>query len=93
MEELDRLFDGHGEDVSDIFAFVGDLERFAVEARAAADVTWHIDVGKELHFDAVLALSRTRFAAATFHVKAKTSGLVATPVSYTHLTLPTKRIV
>src|SRR5215211_3390515 len=53
-----------------------DLERFPVEPLAVTNVTRHVHIGQELHFDAQFALSLAGFAAPTMYVKRETSGLV-----------------
>src|SRR3954471_4677861 len=51
LEELERLRDGHLEDLGDGAALVVDLERFAVVASALADLARDVDVRQELHLD------------------------------------------
>ena len=51
LEELERLLDGHLQDLGDVLALVVDLERLAVVALALADLALHVHVGQEVHLD------------------------------------------
>ncbi len=84
-EFLQRLVDGHVEDVGDAVTLELDLQGLAVEARAVAHVAWDVDVGQELHLDAQLALSLAGFAAPAVHVEREASGLVAAHLAFGQL--------
>jgi hypothetical protein len=64
------------------FAFIFNLEGFAVVAFAFADIALDVDIGEEVHFDDVYALSATGFAASTFDVEGKLSRFVAACFSF-----------
>ena len=51
IEKFAGFFDGHVEDLADVFAFVLDFEGFAVVAFAVADFAGDVHVGQEVHFD------------------------------------------
>ena len=77
LEEVERLLDRHVEDVADVLALVGDLERLAVVARALADLARHVDVGQEVHLDLDLPVALARLAAAARDVEAEAARRVA----------------
>ena len=77
LEELQRLLDGHLEDVGDALALVVDLQRLAVVALAAADLARHVHVREELHLDLDDPVARTRLAASASHVEREATGGVA----------------
>jgi hypothetical protein len=56
-----------------MFSFVLYFQRFAVIAFAVADITWHIHIRQEVHFDFDHAIALTGFAATAFHVKRETA--------------------
>src|ERR1022692_3624017 len=58
-------------------AFVFHLERFAVVTAATADVASNVDVGQEVHLDALQTIALAGFAAAAFHIEAEAAGFVA----------------
>src|ERR1700722_3753956 len=58
-------------------AFVTNGESFRVVAFAAADFAGHVNVRKEIHFDATLAISLASFTAAAFHVEAEASRAIS----------------
>ena len=67
----------HVQRVGDAFALVADLERFAIEARALADVASYPHVGQEVHLDLFLAVALASLAAAALDVEAEPTRLVA----------------
>src|ERR1700704_1988120 len=73
-EELRRLLTREVEHLGDVLASVRDIERVAVVARALADLTRDVHVGKKVHLDLDRAVARTRFAPSPAHVERKTSG-------------------
>ena len=77
FEEGERFFDRHAQHVGDVLAAVVDLQRLGVVARAVADFAVDVDVGQEVHLDALGALALAGFAAAAFDVEAEAAGLVA----------------
>ena len=77
LEEGQRLLDGHVQHVGDVLAAVVDLQRLGVVARAVADFAVDVDVGQEVHLDALGALALAGFAAAALDVEAESAGLVA----------------
>ena len=76
-EELDRLGDGHLEDVVDRLAADGDFEHFSSESCARALGTGHVDVREELHLDLLVALAAARLAAPALDVERERRGRVA----------------
>src|SRR5688500_17644927 len=75
-EEAYSFIDREIEYLPDVEAFVRDLERLALVARAAADVARQEDVGEELHLDADDAFALTLLAPAAFHVEGEVAGPV-----------------
>ena len=69
LEELQRLLDGHVEDVGDRLALEMDVERLAVVALAVALLARHVDVGQEVHLDLDLAVSAADLAAPALDVE------------------------
>ena len=62
-------FNSHVEYIGDIVFLEADLQGFAVEALAMADIAWDIDIRQELHFDAQFTLSLAGFTASAVHVE------------------------
>ena len=56
-EVIHRLVHGHAQHRADAPALELDLQGLVVEARAAADLAGHLDVGQEAHLDALVALA------------------------------------
>ena len=77
LEELGRVLDRHIEHLGNGLALVMHLECLAVVARALAYLARHVHVGQEVHLDLEGAITRTRFAAATFDVERESAGLVS----------------
>ena len=77
LEELQRLLDGHLQDLGDVLALVVDLERLAVVALALADLARHVHVGQEVHLDLDDPGPLARLAAAALDVEAEAARLVA----------------
>src|SRR5690606_32069270 len=68
-EELGGGVDVHGQNVADVFAFVGDAQGFVVETPAVAQVAGHAHVGQKVHLDFLFALAAAGTAAAIAGVK------------------------
>ncbi len=77
LEERDRLFDGHVEDISDRLALEADLERLAVVAPAVALFARDVDIRQEVHLDADLAVAAADLAASALDVEREAPRLVA----------------
>ena len=77
VEEVERLGDGHLEDVGDRLALEVDLQRLAVVALAVADLARDVDVGQELHLDLEDAVALAVLAAAALDVEAEAARGVA----------------
>ena len=77
VEKFAGFFDGHVEDLADVFAFVLDFEGFAVVAFAVADFAGDVHVGQEVHFDFNHAVALAGFAAAAFDVEGESADVVA----------------
>ena len=72
------FFDGHVEDLADVFAFVLDFEGF----RGCSGLPWQTSqgtlyVGQEVHFDFDDAVALAGFAAAAFDVEGESADVVA----------------
>src|SRR5580698_8289413 len=57
-------------------AFILHLQGFVVVALAAANVARHVNVGQEVHLDALQAIALAGFAASALHVEAEAARLV-----------------
>jgi hypothetical protein len=68
---------GHREHVGDRLAAVVDLERLGVVPLAVAHLARDVDVGQEVHLDALRPAALARLAAAALDVEAEPPGLVA----------------
>ncbi len=77
LKQRQRLFDRRVEQVGDGLALVLHRQRLAVVARAAADVAEDVDVGQEVHLDALHAVALARLAAPALDVEGEAAGLVA----------------
>ena len=77
VEKFAGFFDGHVEDLADVFAFVLDFEGFAVVAFAVADFAGDVYVGQKVHFDFDDAVALAGFAAAAFDVEGESADVVA----------------
>ena len=82
LEESDGLVDGHVEHVGDGLAFVADFERLAVVTFAVTGFTGHGNVGQEVHFNSLVAVSATGLTASSFDVKGEPSGSVAANLGF-----------
>ena len=82
LEEFHRVLDRHVEHVGDAVALELHLQRFAIVARAVADVAGDIDVGEEVHLDLEHAVALAGFAAAALDVEAEAAGLVAARLAF-----------
>ena len=76
-EERQRLLARHVEDVGDVLALEGHLERLAVVAGPAAHLARHVHVGKEVHLDLDGAVTGARLAAPALHVEREPAGQIA----------------
>ena len=77
LEQRQSLFDRRVQQIGDDLALVLARERLAVVARAAADVASDINVGQEVHLDALQPVALAGFAAAAFDVEREAARLVA----------------
>lgn len=68
-KERQGLGHAHLEYVRDRLAAVGDLQRLAVVALAAADLARYVDIRQEVHLDLDLAIALARLAAAAGDVE------------------------
>ena len=60
-----------------LFSLIHHLQRFAIEAVAAAHGAGDPDVGQEIHFQPIRAVAFAGLAAAALHVEAESARLVA----------------
>src|ERR1700743_1021031 len=77
LEEFHGVIDAHAEHVADASTLEFHLQRFAIEAPAAAAVAQHSHVRQEVHFDPLHALTFASFAAATAGVEGKAAGVIS----------------
>src|SRR4029077_16420434 len=77
VEEVERLGDGHLEDLGDRLALEVDLKRLAVVALALAHLARDIDVRQELHLDLQDAVALAVLATAALDVEAEAARVVA----------------
>ena len=77
LEQLQQLLNIHLQHFGNRLAFELHLQRFTVVAMALADGARHPHVRQKVHLQLVRAISFTRLASATGHVKAKPSRFVA----------------
>ena len=73
-KEVESVLDGHGEEVGDGFAFVGDAKDVGFEALAFAFGAEDVEVGHKLHFDFFIAEAETVFAASVAGIKGEVAG-------------------
>ena len=76
FEELNRLVDGHIQDIADALALEAHLERFAIVTLAVTLLTGNIHVGQEIHFNRLETVALTRLTAPTLYVKGEATRLV-----------------
>ena len=76
-EELDRLIDGHLQQVIDARPFEQHIQHLLLEPLAVAAVAREGDVGHELHLDRDLSLSLALFATASLLVEGEIGRLEA----------------
>src|SRR5581483_5230189 len=77
LEERERFLDSHAQHVGDGLAAVVDLQRLGVVARAVADFAVDVNVGQEMHLDALGALALAGLAPPAFDVEAEAAHLIA----------------
>ena len=77
FEMAERFLHVHFEHLRDALFAIHHLQRFAIEAMAAAHRAGDPDVGQEVHFEPIRAVAVARFAAAALHVEAEAARLVA----------------
>ena len=77
LEELQRLLDGHLQDLGHVLALVVDLQRLPVVALALAHLARDVHVGEEVHLDLHDPGSLTGLAATPLDVEAEASRPVA----------------
>ena len=77
LQQRQRLFHGRFQQVGDGIALVLHLQGFVIVAAAAADVAGDVDIGQEIHLDALQPVALAGFAAPALHVEAEAAGLVA----------------
>ena len=65
LEEVQGIVDGHFEQIVHILASIGHLQGLAIVALARAYLARNIDVGKEVHFDLLLAIALASLATTT----------------------------
>src|SRR5947199_311836 len=78
LEELERLLDGHLQDIGDRPALEADVERLAVVALAVALLARDVHVRQEVHLDLDLTVAAAHLAAPALHVEREAPGLVST---------------
>ena len=76
-KQLDGFLDGHVQHIGDGIALVAHGQGLGVVAAAAANVAGDVNVGEEVHLDALEAVALAGFAAAAFDVEAEAPGTIA----------------
>ena len=82
---LQRLIHVHVQDIGNVLALVANLEGFAVEAGALAQVAAHPNVGQKVHLYLFLTVPLAGLATPTFDIEAKPSRLVAACLGFWYL--------
>src|SRR6266849_4787859 len=77
FQNLQHVRNGRFEQISDGIAVVVHRQRFVVVAASPADFTLHVNVGKEVHFDATLSFALARLTASARNVEREASGFVS----------------
>ena len=77
LEELERLVDGHLENLVDVLPLVTNLQGFPIETPALAHVTGDVHVRKEVHLDPGGPRPLTAFAAPALDIEREAPGRVA----------------
>src|ERR1035441_3621470 len=75
-EERGRLIHGHVQHISDVLAFVGDLQGLAIIAAAVAGFARDVNRRQEMHLDLDQAVALTLLAATALDVEAEAAGTV-----------------
>src|SRR5680860_75781 len=76
FKKIDSFVYRHIEYIGNGFPFVPDFQRFAVKTFPVTGLTFHINVGKKVHFYNAYATTSAGFAATAFHIKAKTAWFI-----------------
>ena len=76
-EEIHRFIHAHGQHLADVLALPARAAGLGIEARSAAFLARHFDVGQNVHLDALAALALAARAASAGCVKGKTPGIPA----------------
>src|SRR5262249_50859714 len=84
LEHLERLVDGHLQDVRDRVTAKLHLEHLAVVPRAVTNLARHVDIGQELHLDLDDAVALAVLTAPALDVEAEAARLVATHLRLGH---------
>src|SRR5215470_15148718 len=77
FEQRQGFFDRRVQQLRDVLALVAHVERLAVVSAAPAHFAGDVDVGQEVHLDALQPVALAGFAAAPFDVEREAAGLVA----------------
>ena len=81
-KELERLLDGHLQDLMDIASLVTDVQGLAVVASPLAHVAGDVHVGQEVHLDLDLSAALAVFTAAALDVEREAARLVAARLGF-----------
>src|SRR5581483_10593886 len=81
-EDLQRLLTRQVQDLGDVLALEGDVERVPVESGALADLARDIHIGQEVHLDLDRSVAGARLAASTLAVEREPTGLVAADAGF-----------
>ena len=85
FKKFDTLVDGHVQHIADRFAFVADLQGFAVIAFSVARIAMDIYIGQEVHLNQLQPATLTTFATASLHIKREAPGFVAANLGFGQL--------
>src|SRR5690606_20768189 len=84
LEEVYRLFHRHVQHIGNGFAFVADLQCFAVITATVTLFAMHIYIGQEVHFYHTHAGAFANVTAAAFYVEGETACVVAPDLCFGH---------
>ena len=82
FQELQRLGDGHVEDIGNALPLVVHFEGLPVVARALADLALDIDIRQKVHLDLDDAVAGAGFAAPALDVEGEAARLVAAQLRF-----------
>ncbi|MNV22024.1 hypothetical protein D3C71_1129810 [compost metagenome] len=82
FKENSRIFNCHFQYVVDGFSFEANFQGFPVVAFSVAGFTFHIHIGKEIHFDDLQTAAAASVATTSRYIERKSSGFVSANLSF-----------